>query len=242
MRAVILSAGQGSRLLPLTEGRPKCLLPLGPRTLIEWQIWALTQNGVDDIAVVTGFHAQDVTTLLNTLAHANLAIRTVYNPFYKLADNLASCWMARAEMDRDFIILNGDTVIEPECVKRLLGSPDAPITVTVDVKENGYDADDMKVHRKGTRLQEIGKHLPPERSNAESIGMLYFRGQGPKLFTDTLEAMMHTPEGLKWWYLKVIGQIAERQKVETCSIEGLRWGEVDFPADYERVSALVETF
>src|SRR6202008_1504587 len=121
MKAVILSAGQGSRLLPLTEGRPKCLLPLGTgggqRTLIEWQIWALTQNGVDDIAVVTGYHAPDVTALLNKQAGANLAIRTVYNPFYKLADNLASCWMARAEMDRDFIILNGDTVIEPECVK-----------------------------------------------------------------------------------------------------------------------------
>ena len=51
MKAIILSAGQGSRLLPLTEGRPKCLLPIGPRTLIEWQIWALTQGGVDDIAV-----------------------------------------------------------------------------------------------------------------------------------------------------------------------------------------------
>ena len=242
MRAVILSAGQGSRLLPLTEGRPKCLLQLGPKTLIEWQIWALTQNGVDDIAVVTGYHAPDVAALLAKLAGPKLKIRTVYNPFFKLADNLASCWMARAEMDRDFIILNGDTVVEPDCVKRLLASPAAPITVTVDVKENGYDADDMKVHRKGTRLTEIGKHLPPERSNAESIGMLYFRGQGPKLFTDTLEAMMHTPEGLKWWYLKVIGQIAERHDVETCSIEGLRWGEVDFPADFERVSALVETF
>jgi len=238
MKAVILSAGQGSRLLPLTEGRPKCLLPLGPRTLIEWQVWALAQNGVDDIAVVTGYHAPDVEAQLNKLAHANLAIRTVYNPFFKLADNLASCWMARAEMDRDFIILNGDTVIEPECVKRLLASPDAPITVTVDVKETGYDADDMKVHRKGTRLQEIGKHLPPERSNAESIGMLYFRGEGPKLFTDTLEAMMHTPEGLKWWYLKVIGQIAERNTVETCSIEGLTWGEVDFPQDLETAKDL----
>ena len=49
MKAIILSAGQGSRLLPLTEGRPKCLLPIGPRTLIEWQIWALIQGGVDEI-------------------------------------------------------------------------------------------------------------------------------------------------------------------------------------------------
>jgi choline kinase len=242
MRAVILSAGQGSRLLPLTEARPKCLLPLGPRTLIEWQVWALTQNGIDDIAVVLGFHAADVAAVLQRLAGPKLAIRTVFNPFYKLADNLASCWMARAEMDRDFIILNGDTVIEPDCIKRLLASPAAPITVTIDRKDGGYDADDMKVHLKGSRLIEIGKHLPPERSNGESIGMLYFRDRGPKLFTDTLEALMHTPEGLKWWYLRAIGQIAELHPVETCSIEGLRWGEVDFPADLERVSALVETF
>jgi choline kinase len=60
MKAIILSAGQGSRLLPLTEGRPKCLLPIGPRTLIEWQIWALTQGGVNDIAVVVGYHARAV--------------------------------------------------------------------------------------------------------------------------------------------------------------------------------------
>jgi choline kinase len=242
MKAVILSAGQGSRLLPLTEGRPKCLLPLGPRTLIEWQIWALQQNGVDEIAVVLGYHAQDVADLLKKLAGPKLTIRTVFNPFYKLADNLASCWMARAEMERDFIILNGDTVIEPDCVKRLLASPSAPITVTIDRKENGYDADDMKVHLKGSRLVEIGKHLPPERADAESIGMLYFRDKGPKLFTGTLEALMHTPEGLKWWYLRAIGQIAERNQVETCSIEGLRWGEVDFPADLERVTALVADF
>lgn len=243
MKVVILGAGQGKRLLPLTAEVPKALLDIGGRTLIARQIDAFAEAGFSDFTVVTGYGAARMEDALGKIAkERQVRINTVFNPFYSVADNLASCWMARAEMDRDFIILNGDTVIEPECVKRLLASPDAPITVTVDVKENGYDADDMKVHRKGTRLLEIGKHLPPERSNAESIGMLYFRGHGPKLFTDTLEAMMHTPEGLKWWYLKVIGQIAERHQVETCSIEGLRWGEVDFPADFERVSALVETF
>ncbi len=89
MKAIILSAGQGSRLLPLTEGKPKCLLPIGPRTLIEWQIWALTQGGVDDIAVVVGYHARDVQDLLKRLEGPKLKIRTIFNPFYKLADNLA---------------------------------------------------------------------------------------------------------------------------------------------------------
>jgi len=238
MKAIILSAGQGSRLLPLTEGRPKCLLPLGEKTLIEWQIWALTQGGVDEIAVVVGYHAQDVIALLKKLESPKLKIRTVFNPFYKLADNLASCWLARHEMSQDFVILNGDTVIEPAIFKQLLASPAAPITVTID-KKDSYDSDDMKVHLKGTRLLGIGKTLSADRTDGESIGMLLFRGTGPKLFTDTLDRLMHTPEGLKWWYLRAIGQIAEHHQVETCNIEGLNWGEVDFPADHESVSAMV---
>jgi choline kinase len=238
MKAIILSAGQGSRLLPLTEGRPKCLLPLGPRTLIEWQIWALTQSGVDEIAVVVGYHAADVVALLKKLESPKLKIRTVFNPFFKLADNLASCWLARHEMDRDFVILNGDTVIEPAIFRQLIASPMAPITVTIDKKES-YDSDDMKVHLKGTRLLDIGKTLTADRSDGESIGMLLFRGTGPKLFTDTLDRIMQTPEGLKWWYLRAIGQIAEHHQVETCNIEGHNWGEVDFPADLETVNAMV---
>jgi L-glutamine-phosphate cytidylyltransferase len=241
MKAVILSAGQGSRLLPLTDGRPKCLLPLGDKSLIEWQIWALTQGGVDEIAVVLGYHAEDVAALLKKQAGPKLKIRTIFNPFYKLADNLASCWLARHEMGGDFLILNGDTVIEPAILARLLASPKAPITVTIDKKET-YDSDDMKVHLKGTRLVEIGKTLPPERSDGESIGLLLFRGEGPKLFTEALEAIMRLPEGLKWFYLRAIGEIASRHRVETCSIEGLRWGEVDFPADLERVGAMVAEF
>ena len=51
--------------------------------------------------------------------------------------------------------------------------------------------------------------------------------------------IMQTPEGLKWWYLRAIGQIAEHHQVETCNIEGRNWGEVDFPADLESVSAMV---
>jgi choline kinase len=219
MKAIILSAGQGSRLLPLTEGKPKCLLSIGPRTLIEWQIWALTQGGVDDVAVVVGYHARDVQDLLKRLEGPKLKIRH--------------------EMAEDFVILNGDTVIQPAIFQKLLASPAAPITVTIDKKE-GYDADDMKVHLKGEKLLDIGKTLPPERTDGESIGMLLFRGEGPKLFTHYLDDIMHTPEGLKWWYLRAIGQIAERANVMTCNIEGLSWGEVDFPVDLERVNKLVE--
>lgn len=238
MKAVILSAGQGSRLLPLTAERPKCLLPLGPQSLIEWQIEILSRSGVDEIVVVVGFRAALVEAVLAELARPGLAIRTLFNPFYNVADNLGSCWLARREMAGDFLLLNGDTLFETAVLQRLLHNPPAPITVTIDRKAS-YDADDMKVHLDGTRLIEIGKTLPPARTDAESIGLLLFRGAGPEMFVDAVERALRVSEGLKSFYLKVIDQVAKSHRVETATIEGLAWGEVDYPTDLQRAQQLV---
>jgi choline kinase len=238
MKAVILSAGQGSRLLPLTAERPKCLLPLGAKTIIEWQVEVLARCGVDDIVVVVGFRAALVEALLAKLARPGLRIRTLFNPFYKVADNLGSCWLARHEMAGDFLLLNGDTLFEAAVLERLLHSPPAPITVTIDRKAS-YDADDMKVRLDGTRLVEIGKTLPPARTDAESIGLLMFRGVGAELFVAAVDDALRVSEGLKSFYLKVINQLAKSQRVETATIEGLAWGEVDYPTDLKRIERLL---
>lgn len=237
MRAIILSAGQGSRLLPLTADRPKCLVPLARRSFIEWQVRQLEAGGVTDIVVVTGFRAELVEAELARLAHPGLTLRTIFNPFFGVSDNLGSCWLARAEMNQDFLVLNGDTLFESAVLQRLLASPPAPVTVTVDKKPR-YDADDMKVRLEGTRLVDIGKTLPPEHSHAESIGLLLFRGEGPRAFADAVDRAMRSAEGLKWWYLRVIGQLGGRGIVQTLSIEGLEWGEMDYPQDLERLQAL----
>ncbi|MGH6958867.1 MAG: nucleotidyltransferase, partial [Dongiaceae bacterium] len=128
---------------------------------------------------------------------------------------------------------------EPAILRRLLESPPAPITVTVDRKAS-YDADDMKVRVHGTRLTDIGKTLPLETVNGESIGLLLFRGNGPRLFAEAVDRAMRMPEGLQWWYLKVIGQLAGSHHVETVSIEGMAWSEVDFPVDLIRAQRMVE--
>jgi choline kinase len=242
-RAIILSAGQGSRLLPVTRDLPKCLIPFAGRTLIEWQIAALVAHGIRDIHVVTGFRTEKVEAALAAIAGASagVSIATWFNPFYKVADNLGSCWIARAAMDRDFLILNGDTLVSPEIVATLLAGARAPISVTVDVKP-AYDADDMKVRREGDRLMAIGKRLTAAESNAESIGMLAFRGEGPAIFTKQVEAMMRTPEGVLNWYLKAINAIAPTGAVGTVSIEGMEWAEVDFPADLTIAGRLTEAW
>lgn len=236
-RAIILSAGQGSRLLPLTESLPKCLIEFSGRTLLEWQVNMLAEAGIERIDVVTGFMTEAVEAELARLARPGLSLNARFNPFYKVADNLGSCWIVREAMDQDFLILNGDTLISREIVARVLGDSDWPVRVTVDIKP-AYDSDDMKVERDGERLIAIGKTLSAAQSNAESIGFLAFRGEGAALFRDAVEAFMRTPAGVENWYLKVIDALASTGKVGTCAIDGLDWAEVDFLNDVQTAEAL----
>jgi choline kinase len=241
MKAIILSAGQGSRLLPLTASRPKCLIEFAGRTLIDWQIDALVANGIRDIVVVVGFRSEAVERALEARGEREARVRTLFNPFYQVADNLGSVWIARGEMTEDFLILNGDTLASPQIVAKLLAEAKAPITVTVDEKSS-YDSDDMKVKRDGDRLLAIGKTLPLAEVDAESIGLLYFQGEGVERFVKAVDEMMHRPEGTSSWYLKVIDRIAQTSLVGTVSIRGLAWGEVDYPADVDRGQELAASW
>ena len=232
MKTIILSAGQGSRLLPLTEDRPKCLLSLGRQTILGVQLSALKAGGASEVVIVTGFRTAAVEKAAELASEPGFRVRTLFNPFYNVADNLASCWMAREEMREPFLLLNGDTLFRADIMTRLLQAPTASITLTID-KKTEYDSDDMKVKLDGTRLLDVGKTLEPEDTHGESIGFSRFDTTGAAAFVETLEQTMRTPNGLNWWYLKAIAVLAEKGHVETCSIKGLTWGEVDFPQDLE---------
>lgn len=240
--AILLSAGQGSRMLPLTAERPKCLIDFSGKSLIEWQIEMLARGGVKRIDVVTGFKTDMVDAHLAQIADPRVTITTQFNPFYQVADNLGSCWIARQAMEGDFLILNGDTLVSEAIVRKVQAGNGWPIAVTVDVKD-AYDSDDMKVNRSPDgRLNRIGKTLTAAESNAESIGFLAFRGEGAALFREAVRQAMRTPEGVQHWYLKVIDSLAPTGKVGTLSIEGLGWGEVDFLNDIEAATRLTDTW
>jgi choline kinase len=241
-RAVILAAGQGSRLLPLTEDTPKCLLDLGGRSMLEWQLKGLASAGVREAVIVTGFRSDLVESALTRIAPAGLTVRTLFNPFYKVADNLASCWLVRGELNGPSLILNGDTLFEPAVAKKLLAAPDAAITVTIDRKP-AYDDDDMKVQTEGERLRAIGKKLPASEVNGESIGFLRFSAAGAASFVAELERTMRTREGVGLWYLSAIHRLAGAGvDVRCASIEGLQWAELDFPADLESCRELASSW
>ena len=240
MKVIILSAGQGRRLLPLTAGMPKCGVEIAGRSILEWQLTEIAQCDVDEVVVVTGFHAEYVDELVEKLSQ--FPVRTLHNPFFDASDNLGTCWIARHEMQGEFIILNGDTLFEAAIMQALIASPvDAPITLVTDRKD-GYDDDDMKVVVDGNRLRRVGKKLPGEPVNGESIGMMAFRGSGPELFVRTIEGLMRTDKGLKLWYLSAIDGLAQEGNVSVCDINGHSWCEIDDRADLDNASAVVTSW
>lgn len=240
MKVLILSAGQGRRLLPLTEDKPKSALPVGPRSVLEWQLHEIAQCAVDEVVVVTGFAADVIDDIV--ARQTAVPARTLYNPFFAQCDNLGTCWVARSEMQGDFIVINGDTLFEAAILRRLLANDvGAAVTLVTDSKAS-YDDDDMKVVVKDGRLRRVGKQLPGADVNGESIGMMAFRREGPAHFSAQLDYMMRHGTGLKQWYLAAVDQLADRGLVATCPIDGLSWCEIDDRADLERAASVVVTW
>ncbi len=240
MKAIVLSAGQGSRLLPLTADRPKCTLAVAGRPLLEWQLHALADNGFDEAVVVTGFRAAQVEAIV--AGFRRMPVRTLFNPFYAVSDNLATCWLAREEMTPPFVIVNGDTLFEAATLRALLDGRDgADITLACDRKSN-YDDDDMKVVVEGSRLLRVGKKLELARVNGESIGMMVFEAAGAVRFRARLDEIMRRDEGKGRWYLSAIDELAQEGGVGVRSIHGHGWCEVDDRADLAHADTVVRAW
>ncbi len=238
MKAIILSAGQGRRLFPLTKRLPKCLVDIKGLSILEWQLEVLCYCGIKDIVIVTGFQHEKIEALVKN-KYRSEKIRTLYNEDFNKADNLFSCWKGRQDMKGDFILLNGDTLFEPRVLLRLLERASAPITITINTKDR-YDADDMKVIVEDSKLLRVGKDLSMEKVNGESIGLSFFKKHGPDIFRQALCNAVKRAGAERRWYLSVIDELAKEGKVHVVDITGLFWCEIDFPRDLKTAEQVVQ--
>lgn len=234
VKAIILSAGQGRRLLPLTNDTPKCLLSVAGKPVIIRQIDALLACGIREVVVVSGFQIDKVEALLAEYYPDNTNIRVLFNPFFEVADNLASCWIARDEMCGGFLLLNGDTLLGDGLLPGLLREQQvAPITLCVDFK-TVFDDDDMKVQLNSQgQVKQVSKKLSAEETDAESIGLIRFSQRGCEVFRDAIEQALRKPEKLKSWYLATVSTLAGQGMVSSYSVAGCRWCEIDFIQDLQ---------
>jgi choline kinase len=215
------------------------LVPIAGRPILEWQLRALASAGVEEATVVTGFCADAVDAMLMTI-NVPLEVSTIYNPFYTVAANIGSCWAARDLLGSDTLLMNGDTLFEPEIISRVLEQATAPISVTIDSKGT-YDSDDMKIRRQGDRLTAIGKtlELPVD---GEAIGVIRFQNGGGERFVAAMRSALKDQATLKRWYLSIVNELANEGGVGLVSIEGLTWSEIDFPRDMPIAESKVARF
>jgi L-glutamine-phosphate cytidylyltransferase len=191
MRAVILAAGAGTRLRPLTDNRPKCLIEMEGVSLLDRQRAVLTSAGISEIFVVTGFLANQI---------ASKGYRTFHNPDYSTTNMVESLFRARLCLsgDRDLLIAYGDIVYEPRVLDALLRCS-APVCVAVDKAWRPFwevrmaqplqDLETLKLDRHG-RIIELGKR-PKSYDDIEGqyIGLIKVRADHVKKLTQTYHSM-----------------------------------------------------
>jgi choline kinase len=235
VRAIILSAGQGRRLFPVTRDLPKCLVPVdGDRSVLEVQLRELAAHGVREAVVMAGYGIEKVERFAAAAPVPGLALRVRYNPFFDQADNLITAWLASRDFDGECVLLNGDTLFEGAVVERLFAAPPSPVTIVVNVKPS-YDDDDMKVCLERGLVRAIGKDLEPPESQGEAIGMTLLRGSGAVAIRESFEQLVRRYGQQRAYYTTAIGELARHGLVRACSMEGLWWGEIDSLDDLEAV-------
>lgn len=236
-RAIILAAGRGARLMPLTDDRPKCLLPLGEGTILSRQLDACLAIGVDDIVLVTGYAfemMEDEVARWKASKQEPVRVSTVYNPYFATTNNMFSLWVARHFMDKDFLVINADNVFAQKTLEEIARHDAHPILLPVAQRAK-YDAEDMKVRIEDGRVLEIAKTIPLDEASGESLGIRAFFREGCQLLIDELEAMGRDSDPATAWYITAVERIAQRGgPVGVLYVDSDACMDVDFAQDLER--------
>lgn len=239
MQIIILAAGKGERLMPLTRNTPKPLLDLGNgATLLEEQIASIHEAGcIDEIVLVLGYLAEQIEAKIKLYQTNGIKIRTIYNPFYEVSNNLMSLWFAQHEMRDDFLITNGDNLFAPEVFRGLVSENEDGITLAVSRKDDfGYD--DMKVSLQDGLVAQVSKQVEPDAIDAESPGLALVRGaRSCGIFRSQLEALARRKEFIGRFWLEVFTQLySHGVPVRPWFFDAATlWQEVDFHADVDKV-------
>lgn len=190
MQAVILAAGTASRLRPLTEHCPKCLLEINHRTLLERTIDAIKAAGINKITIVTGFLAEMIREFVEKHYPAEtseLTFHFIHNADYATTNNIYSLWLAGQQVEgKDFLLMDSDIFCDPLLVKEIVTQPVSALAVN----QHELGEEEMKVVVDGNnRILEISKTCNIEAAMGESVGVERFTADYSKALYTELEQM-----------------------------------------------------
>jgi choline kinase len=243
MKIIILSAGKGERLYPLTKNTPKPLLDMGyGKTLLEEQIERIQKSGViDNIVLVIGYLAEQIEEKIKYYEDKGIKITTVYNPFYDVSNNLISLWFAKGEMNDSFLVTNGDNLFAVDVFVNFIRENTNGIYLSIS-RKNQFDNDDMKVKLNNELVDFISKNIEPESAHAESPGLLLVEGErSVDLVKDELDKLARKPEHRNSYWLELPNSLVKKGiPIRAWEFDGMaKWQEVDIHLDITRAKKLL---
>lgn len=221
MKALILAAGFGSRLAPITDTCPKSLVPVNGKPILLKQIDNLLENGVTDIVVVSGYKAE---VLEQAVSAHYPQTRIICSVDYATTNNMYSAYLAREVVgDEGFLMMNADVFFDASVIKELLAC-EAPNAIVTDI--GTYLEESMKVVEKNGRLVAISKTVTPDEALGASIDVYKFSAEGGKAFFAKCAEYIEQKQELKKWSEVALNDILAEVEFKACPLVG-RWLEID---------------
>lgn len=193
MKAIILAAGIASRLRPLTDTMPKCLLQVGNRCLLQRTFDGLIENGIHEFVVVTGYLHEQIEAFLNS-HYPTERIIFIYNEVYASTNNIYSLWLTRMEADgQKVLLLDSDILFDPQIVTRVLESKEENVLA---LNDHPLSEEEIKVIVDADgKVKEISKICSIAQAIGESIGIEKMSPAYTRMLFKELEQMISV-EGL----------------------------------------------
>jgi len=227
MQAVILSAGIGSRLLPLTREIPKCLVEVDGRSILDHQLAALHAAGVESAAIVGGYRYRQIGAHLARV-RPPLPVQLLFNPFWSVASSIGSVWTARALLTGRFCLMNGDTVFDAGLVAAAVNAPGEGVGLLVEPLRAAVP-DDMLVTVANGQVCAVAKDLALDVATHRSLGVIV--STGGDAYAHALESVIARPGGLNAFHHAIIADLAGYAPVQAIVAGDGAWQEIDQPED-----------
>jgi histidinol-phosphate/aromatic aminotransferase/cobyric acid decarboxylase-like protein/choline kinase len=238
MKALILAAGYGNRMRPLTDNLPKTLLEVGGKPIIDRIIDGLTANNVRDIAVVTGYRHDELRDhLLRT--HPSLKFSFVHNERYRETNNIFSMSLALESLaiDDDIILIESDLVFHPSVIGRLLRNQH-PTVALVDRFRSGMDGTVVAVEN-GVITSVIPPHLQSDTfdysDKYKTLNIYKFSKEFCATTFKKLLTYYANAIDANCYYELILGILIymQRETIYAEIVAGESWAEIDDPNDLQ---------
>ena len=233
LKAIILAAGLGSRISPLTDNCPKSLLQIGGKTILEMMIAQIQENGINDVTFVLGYLQQNIMDHVKT-NFPELNAQFITNPRYTETNTGYSLMLAIESMQGTaFVKFDADVVFDSQILKILIES-DAENCLCID-KNINLDAEEIKVIiDKTNRVLKASKTVNPKDAIGESIGIEKISSHTSRLLLAELQSMMKDDRNLQEYYEGAYERLIDKNVTfQALDITGLKWTEIDTKEDFK---------